>query len=229
MLMDGNELPPVLPKMYRLSHCGDNDDYIYPWTSPLSVQWHDRHARTCLEMPVTALARLTHCWIATFLDRKSQAITLTDAVLQSRLHLRQEIERFIDVDVSITNEQTAVLACCRWATSIMLKVDQAKVPIWKAAQEIPTQPNVVAWLRMTSLRNLWNSKSGYLFWVVSIYHQATAGQCFPLLTTALQAHFAHIMAQSEQYHAIAIVPLSRLFLFERVSCNSKEPASANQE
>lgn len=198
----------------------DDDSSMCFWTSPLTTRWHGRHAGTCLETPMGALGRMLHGWVATFLDRDNKEIDPTDALLQRRLYLRRKIEHFIGVPIPVTNAETAMLACCQWATSIMLKVDQYGISIRKAAQDTTMRPRLVSCLRMTNLSSLWDVNRGMLFWVVSVCHCATTGQCFPLLTTALQARFAHLMALSEQYRAIAITPLTRLHLFERRCCTS---------
>lgn len=210
--------PELTQKPYGIGDSEDDDPSTRRWVSPLTTQWHDRYAKTCLESPVEALGRMLHSWIATFLDKNNNEVDLSAAVSDRRHLLRRKIEHFVGVTISVTNAETAMLACCQWATLIMLKVDQYGMPIWKAARDTAMRPRLVSCLRMTNLGSLWDGKAGILFWVVAVCHCATTGQCFPLLTTALQARFAHIMALSERYHAIGITPLTRLYRFERLCC-----------
>jgi hypothetical protein len=216
MLLDNGNLCCTFPTDPKDNAKTDHDDpCMRIWKSPLSIRWHDIHARTCLETPIAALGRLMHSWVATFLDETNREVDPTEMVLRRRLDLRGEIEHFIGVVVPVKNAETAMLACCQWATSIMLKVDRHSIPISKAAQMTRMRPRLVGCLRLTNLSNMWDDRRGMLFWVAAICHRATAGQCFPLLTTALQARFAHVMALSERYHAIGITSLTRLYLFER--------------
>lgn len=213
--------PEETPKTVHIDN-SDDDPSICFWDSPLTTKWHDKHARTCLEIPIAALGRLMHSWVATFLDETDKEIVLTESLLRRRRHLRREIERFIDVVVPVKNAEMAMLACCHWATSIMLKVDQYGISICQAAQLTPIRPRLVTCLRLTDLSSLWDNRRGMLFWVVTVCHHATRGQCFPLLTTALQTRFAHVLALSKWYHAMGVTPLSRLCLFERLCWTSRE-------
>lgn len=174
MLLDSGNFSYVLsanPKhMPNTCHAGDcededededdDDSSMCFWTSPLTTRWHDKHAGTCLETPIRALGRMLHGWVATFLDRDNKEIDPTDVVLQRRLYLRRKIKHCIGVAISITNAETAMLACCQWATSIRLKVDQYGISICKAAQGTPMRPRLISCLRMANLSSLWDGNKG---------------------------------------------------------------------
>jgi hypothetical protein len=222
MLFDDGSLCFATSTAPRQTPCSDHMDSSDCWRSPLTMRWLDKHARTCLESPVAALGRLMHSWMATFLDQTNKGIRPTENGLRKRFNTRHEIEHFIGVVVPVTNNETAMLACCQWATSVMLEVDQCSIPIWKAAQLRRIQPRLVSCLRMTDLTSLWGDRRGMLFWVVAVCHCATTGHCFPLLTTALQARFAHVMALSEEFHAEGMISLRRLHLFERLCLTPRD-------
>lgn len=172
------------------------------------------------EDPVEALSKIMHDWLATFLDHRNEKTETNDVVLGERRHLRQHIEHWISIDTYVSTANTAMWACCRWTASIMLAADQHKVSISEAAQYTAALLQTLDWLKLTDLDGMWDGKGGILYWVVCVCHIASIGQFMPLLTTALLARFAHIMALSRQYHAIALVPLTRLYLFERQCCAS---------
>jgi hypothetical protein len=193
---------------------------LHGWQSPLTTYWPGDQARTCLESPVQALGRMLRSWIGTFFNADNEQIPLTDDIQQRRQYLRQTIEHYIGVKIRVASPETAMLACCQWATRIMLSVEQNGVPIGIAAEHTTMQPRLVMCLRMTDLSTLWGRDRGMLFWVVSICHRATLGRCFPLLTTALMARFSHIMALSDQYQAISLSPMGRSDLFESICCHT---------
>jgi hypothetical protein len=212
--------PPISQRLPEINvqEFDDDKSSVRVWMSPMTTWWLDQQARTCLETPERALGRMLWSWVATFLLEDGQPCPVTSEVLEKRQCLRREIEHFIGVKIQVKNAQTAMLACCQWAATIMLKVDRHRMSISDAAFDTPIKPRLVTCLRMTDLSSLWDSNRGMLFWVVTICHRATAGRCFPLLSSALLARFAHESALSEHYHDVALIPLSRLDTFESLSC-----------
>jgi hypothetical protein len=170
------------------------------------------------------LARLTHRWLATFLDGDSQIQVPTEELLEERRRLRQEIDAFLPVARTSNSEMEAMYECCRWASFVLLTVEKFSVPIYIAAKQVRIHPRLIRRLRMTDLSNLWGPRRGLLFWVAAVCDFATAGQCFPLLCTALLARLAQEIAMLDCCSEVAIKPLKRLKYFESLCCHP-EPAN----
>ena len=164
------------------------------------------------------LASLVHRWLATFLDCDSQRVVATTEVLDERSRLRQTIELFVPAAATSTSESAAMYECCRWASMIMLAVEKLGRPIHVTAKQIRLRPRLCRRLHQTNLTALWGKYKGLLFWVTAVCHFATAGQCFPLMGTALFAQISQELAMSELCEKLAIKPLKRLKGFERMCC-----------
>jgi hypothetical protein len=160
-------------------------------------------------------------WLSTFLDGNADVAVLTKHVLQDRRELRQRIESFEPVAAASTPELEAMYECCRWASLVMLAVESLSIPIHAAAKQIRIQPRLIRRLRMTDLRNLWGIRRGLLFWVTSVCHFSTAGQCFPLLGTTIFARITQDIALSNYCSESAIKPLKRLKKFESLCCTQE--------
>jgi hypothetical protein len=188
----------------------------YDWQSPLTTQWIDVLAGTCLEMPIRALGRMMQKWVTAILNTGEDTRDPTKASLRELSVLRKDLERFLNVRILVSNADTAMLSCCQWAARVMLKVEQQRITIHAAAADTIAHPRLVTCLRMTDLDGLWGANRGMLFWVVCICHRATSRRCFPLLTTGLLSRFAHIVALSQKYRAVALEPVHRLEMFEKL-------------
>jgi hypothetical protein len=188
------------------------------WISPLTCEWGGGPSETHVETQVLLLAGFTHSWLATFLDRDGHELALTEELLEKRTGLRHMIERFMPAAKNSNSEAEAMYESCRWASLMMLAVESLKIPIHAAAKLVWIRPRLVKRLRTTDLTNLWGIHRGLLFWVVTMCHFATAGQCFPLLCTALLARCAQEMAMLGCCSEISIKPLRRLKLFESLCC-----------
>lgn len=97
-----------------------------PWTSPFTVEWLDESVDTGVETPTNALGRLMHGWVATFLDKDDETIEATDQVLRQRLWFRHKLNQHIEGG-TVRMPEGAAYACCRWATSFILKAEQREV------------------------------------------------------------------------------------------------------
>jgi hypothetical protein len=199
------------------------------WTSPLTWQWLEGSAETQIETPILLVAGLTHGWLATFLDRDGHELVPTVELLEMRASLREMIEEFMPASKAANNETDAMYECCRWASLVLLAVEKLGIPIHVAAKLVRIRPRLVKRLRMTDLTNLWGPRRGLLFWVVTICHFAVAGQCFPLLCTALLARCAQEMAMLSCCTEISVKPLKRLKLFESLCCRPRHLVVANLE
>jgi hypothetical protein len=168
------------------------------------------------------LAGLTHRWLATFFDEDGYNIkaTSSDSHIQQQ-RLRRSIEQMICVETNDLHlsESEAMYESCRWASKVLLTVEQQQLPIYAAAQCVQIQPRLRRRLYMTDLPNLWEERKGLLFWVVAVCHFAVVGRCYALLTTTLFTAFTHHMALSEYCDEIALQPLRRLKLFESHCCD----------
>ena len=164
------------------------------------------------------LAGRTHQWFATFYSGDSYAQLSTEILLETRARLRQKVEGFTPVAETSNHEAEAMYECCRWASLVMLAVEKLCVPIHTAARQVRIQPRLTRRLRMTDLSNLWGKHKGLLFWVTSVCHFATTGQCFPLLATTIFARFSQELAMSDHCLEIAIKPLRKLKHFESLCC-----------
>jgi hypothetical protein len=199
----------------------------YAWQSPLTSQWTDGLSGTCLETPIRALGRMVQRWVTMLLNNGGGACQHTEATLRERAAVRKDIERFLDVRITVSGAGTAMLSSCQWAARVMLRAEQQRLPIRAAAAQIVANPRLVTCLRTTDLDGLWADNMGMLFWVVCICHRATSRKCFPLLTTGLLSRFAHIVAQSQQYHTAALEPVKRLEMFERLCSKPEQPSHDN--
>ena len=192
------------------------------WDSPLTCQWHDETSTTHAESKTLLLAGLMHKWLATFLDGDSREIASTDPLLERRAILRQRVERFLPMVAGVSDpEGEAMYECCRWASLILLAVEQLSIPMYVAARQVRIQPRLVRRLRMTDLSNLWGKRKGLLFWVAGICHFCTAGQCFPLMCTTIFARISQEIAISDCCEEMAIKPLKRLKTFESLCCRPR--------
>ena len=140
---------------------------------------------------------------------------------EERLNLRERIECFLPIPGTSNLEAEAMYESCRWASLMLLEVEKLSVPIYVAAKHVQIRPRLIKRLRMTDLSNLWGIRKGLLFWVAAICHFATAGQCFPLLTTTVFARFAPQMAMLDCCSDVAIKPLRRLKQFESLCCRGQ--------
>lgn len=197
--------------------CGDCSIPAH-WTSPLTCQWLDGTSTTPVERQMLLLAGLVHRWLATFLGKDSTQLVPTEDLLEERASLRQLIEGFLPMAVNRNVEVEARYECCRWASSILLAVDKLSIPINVAAKQVRISPRLTHCLRMTDLSQLWGNRKGMLFWVTTICHFATVGQCYNLLCTALLARFSQEFAMSDCCSETAIKPLMRLKRFESLCC-----------
>ena len=164
------------------------------------------------------LVGLMHGWLATFLHGDSRRTISTNELLEERARLRQRIEHFVPISKASNTEAEAMYECCRWASLILLAVERLSIPIHVAAKHVTINPRLIRRLRMTNLSNLWGIHKGLLFWVAATCQFSTAGQCFPLLCTALFARFIQEIALSDSCSEIAIKPLKRLKQFESLCC-----------
>lgn len=164
------------------------------------------------------LAGLMHRWLATFVEGDIDKLIPTITLLEDRASLRRRIECFTPAVRSSDAEKEAMYESCRWASMVLLAVEKLSIPIHVAAKHVQIRPTVTRRLRMTELSNLWGIRRGLLFWVTAVAYHATAGQCFPLLSTTLIARFAQEMAMLECCSEIAIKPLRKLKDFEGLCC-----------
>ena len=163
------------------------------------------------------LARLMHRWLVTFLDVECHQVLPTETLLDERAMLRQQVERFEPVSATSHSESDAMYESCRWASLVLLAVEEKGIPIQLAAKHhVRIRPRLVRRLRMTNLTDLWGPHRGLLFWVTAVCYFATAGQCFPLICTTLFARFTQEFAMSPYCFEIAIKPLKRLKTFENL-------------
>lgn len=160
------------------------------------------------------LTILTHQWFATFLDGDGGATLPTDELLKRRAELRHRIEQFEPMACATSIETEAMYECCRWASLIMLSVEEFRIPLHAAPSHVPDKPRVIANLRRTDLSNLWGARRGLLFWVITVCHFSSAGKCLPLLCTTLFARFSQELAMLDGCFEVAIKPLRRLKQFE---------------
>jgi hypothetical protein len=188
------------------------------WSSPLTCYWLVGPSKICAESQMLRLAGLTHEWLATFLDQDGHEIVPTEELLLNRISLRNMMERFVPAAAASNSETEAMYESCRWASSVLLAVERLGIPVHIAAKIVTIRPRLVKRLRTTDLTNLWGNRRGLLFWVVTTCHFATAGQCFPLLSTAVLARFSQEMAMLSCCFEISIKPLRRLKLFESLCC-----------
>lgn len=200
------------------------NDCLIPdaWTSPLTPQSVAGTSTAPLGRKILVLARTVQRWFSTFLDGSENVSVPTKQVLQDRRALRQNIESFEPVTAALSPEWEAMYECCRWSSLVMLAVENLSIPIHAAAKQVRIQPRLIRRLRMTDLRNLWGPQRGLLFWVASICHFSTAGQCFPLLGTTIFARITQDIALSNYFSASAIKPLKRLKHFETLCCTQEQ-------
>jgi hypothetical protein len=213
----GNLFPDTMSGGYR--------SIPVQWNSPLTFQWLGQTSVKHIESEMLLLAGFMHRWLATFLDGDNCELVPTKEILEDRASIRQMIENFVPGARPSAIEAEAMYDCCRWASLILLKVENLNIPIHVAARHVRIKPRLVRLLRMTDLSNLWGIHKGLLFWVAATCHFSTAGQCFPLLCTTVLAQFAQEMAMSECSSEIAIVPLRRLKQFEKLCCRSERTIS----
>jgi len=212
-----DDIGDLFPHMDPCENCS-----IPPqWRSPLTCQWiHDASAPS-VERQMIVLAGLVHRWLGTFFDYDSCKLAPNIDAQEARAWLRRKIERYSPIAGTSIVEAEAMYECCRWASLILLAVEELGIPFHAAAKRVRIQPRLVRRLRMTDLSNLWGPRRGLLFWVAAICHFCTAGECFPLLTTTLFARFATQMAMLDCCSEIAIKPLRRLKLFESLCCRGR--------
>jgi hypothetical protein len=194
------------------------------WISPLTCQWFEGPSETVAEAQMLRLAGLTHSWLATFLDNDGHELALTEELLEERANLRHMIECFPPVGKASHREADAMYESCRWASLLLLTVERRNLPIHVAAKIVLIRPRLVKRLRTTDLTNLWGIRKGLLFWVVTMCHYATAGQCFPLLCTAVLARMTQEIAMLDCCAELSIKPLRRLKLFESLCCRLDSPS-----
>ena len=188
------------------------------WASPLTCRWLYTTTASHIETQMLLLTGLIHRWLGTFLDAEGHVQVLTKELLEDQASLRERIEDFVPMTKTSHTEAGAMYECCRWAGLILLAVERQRIPIHVAARYVRIKPRLIKCLRMTDLSNLWGLRRGLLFWVAATCHFATAGQCFPLLSTTLFARFVHDIAMSDSCSDIAIKPLRRLKQFESFCC-----------
>jgi hypothetical protein len=198
--------------------------------SPLTCQiWSNTPATsTAAEKRMMHLAGLTHRWLATFFDEDGYDIkAMSVNSFNQQQSLRCSIEQLTYDETSGLHhsESEAMYESCRWASKVLLTVEQQHVPIYVAAQQVQIQPRLRRRLYMTDLSNLWEDRKGLLFWVVAVCHFAVIGRCYALLTTTLFTAFTHHMALSEYCDEIALQPLRRLKLFENHCCDQFQHAA----
>ncbi len=191
------------------------------WRSPLTCQCVQEISAPYVETQMLLLAELTHRWLATFLDIDRCDMAPNLEAQEELANLRERIERFSLIAGASSTEAEAMYESCRWASLILLAVEKLSIPIHVATKYVRDKPRLIKRLRMTDLSNLWGNHKGLLFWVAAVCHFASAGQCFPLLTTALFARFAPQMATLDCCSEIAIMPLRRLKLFESLCCREQ--------
>ena len=163
-----------------------------------------------------------HQWFSTFLDDNGHPSITTQEVLVQRELLREEIVQIVSITKTPETEAEAMHECCRWASLMLLAVEEKGVPIHiAAAHHVQIWPRLVRCLRMTDLANLWGNHKGVLFWVAALCHASSAGQCFPLLCTTLLARFAQAISMSGYCLDMAIKPLRRLREFEALCCRTR--------
>jgi len=194
------------------------------WISPLTCQWLDEPSDTRVETQVLLLAGITHGWLATFLDRDGHELVPTEDLLEKRASLRHMIVSFMPAPQASNSEADAMYESCRWASLVLLAVEELSIPVYVAAKLVLLRPRLTKRLRTTDLTNLWGIHRGLLFWVLSVCHFATAGQCFPLLCTALLARCTQEMAMLSCCSEISVKPLRRLKLFESLCCRPPKPS-----
>jgi hypothetical protein len=197
--------------------CGNCSIPAY-WCSPLTCQWPDEPFETPPERQTLLLTGLTHGWLATFLDKDGEEIVITEALRENRAVLRQRIERFMPAEKGLSSETDSMYEACRWASLMLLAVEKHKIPMYLVAKVVRIRPRLVKRLRMTNLTDLWGTRRGLLFWVVTTCHFATAGECFPFLCSALLARCTQEMAMLGCCSEISVKPLRRLKLFESLCC-----------
>ncbi|GAM91173.1 hypothetical protein ANO11243_092200 [Dothideomycetidae sp. 11243] len=186
------------------------------WTSPLTQQW-TRDAATSARNPlIVLLSDHVHQWLMTFLDTDSRVVARTCAILAKRKELRVIIEVFLRQAQPTDTPCAAMYACCHWAATVMLKMEEDKTTIAAAALKVRIQPRLTRRLRMTNLDTLWDEYKGLLFWVTALCHEATLRHCFPLLTTAISTHFVHDMAMASYGWDVGVKPLNMLRTFEKL-------------
>jgi hypothetical protein len=188
------------------------------WISPLTYQWVDKTSTTYIETQMLLLTSLTHKWLATFLDKDSLVLTLTNELLQERVTLRQQIESFAPASKSSDVEAEAMYDCCRRVSLVLLAAEKRGVPIHVAAKHVESKPKITKLFRKTDLSGLWGNHKGLLFWVAATCQFATAGQCFPLLCTTLLARLVQELSMSNTCAETAINSLKRLKQFESSCC-----------
>jgi hypothetical protein len=208
------EVSDLFPPTNSCDNCHIPD----AWTSPLTSQNVTGTSTILVETKIIILAQTVQRWLWTFLHGSTHVSVPTENVLQTRRELRQTIESFEPVTTASTSDPEAMYECCRWASLVMLATESRSIPIHVAARQVRIQPRLVRRLRMTDLRNLWDTRRGLLLWVVSVCHFSTAGQCFPLLGTTILARITQDLALSNYCFESAINPLKRLKRFESLCC-----------
>ena len=191
------------------------------WASPLTCLWLDDDPPAHMTRQIPLLAGFVHRWLATFLDGDCRELLPSETMLDERAILREQIERFEPVSATSNSESDAMYESCRWASLVLLAVEEQGIPIHIAAKHVRIRPRLVRRLRMTDLSSLWGARRGLLFWVTSVCYFATAGQCFPLICTTLFARFTQEFAMSPYCSEIAIRPLRRLKTFESLCISSE--------
>ncbi|KAI1614707.1 hypothetical protein EDD37DRAFT_410916 [Exophiala viscosa] len=192
------------------------------WSSPLASRWYAKTPTTHAEAAMLALEEVVHGWFSTFLDDEDHPSFATQEVSEQRETLREEIVRIVSITKTPETGEEGMYECCRWASLMLLAVEEEGVPIPVAAtHHVQIQPRLVRCLRMTDLSDLWGVHKGLLFWVAALCHAASAGQCFPLLCTTLLARFAQAISMSGYCSEMAIKPLRRLKAFEALCCRHR--------
>jgi hypothetical protein len=208
------EIKSLFPLTVPCQGCSIPDE----WTSPLTCQWHSEVSKSSVENRMILLAGFVGRWLSTFVDSDSYILAPTRESLKKRAILRQEIEWCIILHDSLDQEAISMYESCRWAALILLAVEKMGVPIHVAAKHVQMRPRLCRRLRMTDLSSLWGMHKGLLFWVTTTCQFATAGQCFPLLSTTILARLTQEMAVLDCCSDIAIKPLKRLKTFESLCC-----------